>query len=186
MPEKIQPRNIFNLMANKPTDMWERVKKYFKEFPAQERVAMLMLKDGFSVQEGGKIFCGPIEISAAKLARAIGVDRRAINSTAQTILNVPELKEVFTKLKPAADVSDVAKVLGYGVIEFRADARAVGIIAKATSMIAAKGLSINQIISEDPNMVPDAKVTIVTNSKIPGDLINELLGIETMKEVVIR
>ncbi len=173
-------------MAGKLTDMWETVKKYFREFPAQERVAMTMMKDGFSVREGGKIFCGPVEISAAKLARAIGVDRRAINSTAGTILAVPELKEIFTKLKPTTDISDVAKVLGYGVIEFRADARAVGIIAKATSMVAARGLSINQIISQDPNMVPDAKVTIVTNSKIPGDLINEILGIETIKEVVIK
>ncbi len=166
--------------------MWETVKKYFKEFPAQERVAMTMMKDGFSIREGGSIFCGPVEISAAKFARAIGVDRRAINSTAQTILAVPELKEVFTKLKPAMDMSDVARVLGYSVIEFRADAHAVGVIAKVTAMIASKGISINQIIAQDPYMIPDAKVTIITNAKIPGDLINEILGIETMKEVVIK
>lgn len=166
--------------------MWETVRKYFREFPAQERVAMTMMKDGFSIREGGRIFCGPVEISAAKFARAIGVDRRAINSTAKTILAVPELKDIFTKLKPATDMSDVAKSLGYGVIEFRADARAVGIIAKVTAMVASKGIPINQIMAQDPYMIPDAKVTIITNSKIPGDLVTEILGIETMREVAIK
>lgn len=43
-----------------------------------------MLSYGLRIKDG-KIYCGSIELSFSKIARAIGVDRRAVMSTVETI-----------------------------------------------------------------------------------------------------
>ena len=166
--------------------MWEKIKQHFIDFPAQQQVALTMLKQGLRVSDDGNIFCGNIEISSAKFARAIGVDRRAINSTAKTIVKVPELHGIFSRLKPTADLSDVAKNFSFGVIEIKAEARTIGIMAKITSMIANAGISVRQIIADDPYMVPEPKAIIITETQLPGDLVNEFLRIEGVKEVTVK
>lgn len=166
--------------------MWEKIKGHFKGFPAQEKVALTMILQGLRVDADGTVYSGNIGVSSAKFARAIGVDRRAITATAKTLTENEVLFNIFSKLKPACDLSDVGKALGLGVIELKADARASGILAQVAEIIAAQDVSIRQIIADDPYLVPDPKAVIITSDPLPGDLVNRLLAVPGILEVTIK
>ncbi|HIC86797.1 MAG TPA: ACT domain-containing protein, partial [Aquificae bacterium] len=53
----------------------------------------------------------------------------------------------------------------------------VGIVAGITSILAREGISIRYILAEDPELSVESKLTIVTNTKIPGKLVDEFLKI---------
>jgi len=166
--------------------MWSKIKRYFKNNPTQLKVARTLLELGLSVGEDGKIYCGSIEISPTKMAKALDIDRRVVKNTVESILSEPELKEMFMKIKSAGPFfGDVAKQLGFGVIVITADPKTVGIVAKATALIADKGISIRQIIAEDPELFPEPKLTIVTEKEVPGEIIPEFLKIPGVKHVTI-
>ena len=166
--------------------MWEKIKGYFKGFPAQEKVALTMMLQGLRVDEKGRIYTGNVVLSSAKFARAIDVDRRAINATARTLVKSPELYNIFSKLKPSCDLSGVGKVLNLGVVELKADARAVGILARVAEIIASQNVSIRQIIADDPYLVPEPRAVIITSDPLPGNLVNELLRVPGVREVTIK
>lgn len=167
--------------------MWEKIKAKFKEFPAQRLVALTMIRQGLHIDEKtGSIMCGQIEMSPSKFGRGIGVDRRAVTATIDTISKDEELKSVFSHLRPSSDISQVAKKLGYGIVEFRAEAKRVGLLAKITAMIAEKDICIRQIISDDPELFPDPKATIITEEPVPGQMINDFIRIEGIKEVHVK
>ncbi|NJE55670.1 regulator, partial [Thermococcus sp. 21S9] len=41
------------------------------------------------------------------------------------------------------------------------------------------------VVAEDPELYPEATLTIVTEGSIPGDLINELSKLEGVKKISI-
>jgi hypothetical protein len=51
--------------------------------------------------------------------------------------------------------------------------------------VASYGLSIRQAVSDDPYFVEDPKLTIITEGKIPGDLVRLLMEIEGVKRVTV-
>jgi len=166
--------------------MWERIQHHFEDSPSKLKVARLLVETGLRIDERSRIYCGEIEVPATKIAAAIDVDRRVVKETAQSILITDELRRLFINLKPAGPLlRDVAKYLGYGVVEIRAESSAVGIIAQATSLIAAEGISIRQILAEDPEINPDPKLIIVTEKPIPGELLPEFLKISAVSQVTI-
>ncbi|MEN3035297.1 MAG: amino acid-binding ACT domain protein, partial [Candidatus Methanosuratincola sp.] len=78
-----------------------------------------------------------------------------------------------------------APALGYGVVEVRAKSDAVGVISHVTKYISDAGISIRQILAEDPELNPDPKLMIITDTKIPGDVISKLLTIPTVTKVSV-
>jgi len=166
--------------------MWSKVKKYFRSNPTQLKVARTLIELGFSIKDDGKIYCGSIEISPTKMAKALEIDRRVVKNTVESILSEPELREMFMKIKSAGPFfGDVAKQLGFGVIVITADPKTVGIVAKASALIADEGISIRQIIAEDPELYPEPKLTIVTEREVPGRIIPKFLKIPGVKHVTI-
>lgn len=138
------------------------------------------------VKENAKVYCGPIEIPSTKIANAVGVDRRVVTETVKMILRNPELREVFTKVRSAGPLfRDVAKHFGFGVIMITADPKTVGIIAKATTLIADQNISIRQILAEDPELFPEPKLTIITEKEVPGELIPKFLKIPGVKSISV-
>ncbi len=168
--------------------MWEKIKSQLDNFPAQKAVAIAAIRNGFSVRDNGRIYCADVEISPSKFARAIGVDRRAITAAAKTILSNPDLKRVFRKLKPTLDLSEVAVENGLGVIEMRGsdEAKAPGVLFSITKEILNAGVSIRQIMADDTGLVSDPKIVIITDQKLPGDLLLTLRHIHGISEVVIK
>ena len=167
-------------------DLWKKISVFFENSPSKLKVTKLIVEMGFRIDEKGKIYCGDLEIPATKIAKAINVDRRVIKETTKAILNTRELRDLFLNLKPAGPLlRDVAKYLGYGVVEIRAKPEAVGIIAEASSLISKAGISIRQILAEDAEIYPDPKLILITDKPIPGDLLQKFLKIPTVLKVSI-
>ena len=166
--------------------LWKKVESFLENNPAQLKVARTIVEQGFHISEDGKIYCGNTEIPASKIARPLGVDRRVVGNTITSILSEPELREIFTKIKSAGPFfGDIADQLGFGVVLINAKPQTVGIVAKATSLIAAEGISIRQIIAEDPELYPEPKLTIITEKVVSGDIIQEFLRIPGVERVTI-
>ena len=135
--------------------------------------------------KNGKAYCGNIELVPTKIAEALGVDRKVVVSAIQNIEDDEELKKVFSSLKPVANIAEVARILGFGVLEVYAESYKVGIVAGITSILAREGISIRFILAEDPELGIEPKLTVVTDSKIPGRLVDEFLKIDGVLKIVI-
>lgn len=163
--------------------MWRQISDHLKEYPGRLKVAKILVELGLSVRDG-RIFCGDVEQSELKMARAIGVDRRTIRETAEYIESEPILQSVFKGLKPAGPfLPNVARFLGYRVIEIYADPHAVGIVTEASAVISNEGISIRQAVADDPDLTPEPKLTLVVEREPSGDAIQRMLKIPGVTKV---
>lgn len=165
--------------------MWSKIKPYFEKYPAQGRVAQMMLKNGLRVSSG-KIYCGEIPLSDTALGRAAGVDRRVVASTVSTIDANLELSAIFSRLTPVVHLKDVAPLMKWGAIEIvPIDAARPGILAGAASLIAGAGLSIRQVIVDDPEVVEQPSAFKNTEGPDPPELLPKIKTLEGVQGVVI-
>ena len=166
--------------------MWSRLRPYFKGFPAQEKVAQLMVMYGLRVHEGS-VYAGGIKISDTSLARAASVDRRVVTATVDTIAKNPELGNFFDRLQPACHLRDVAPLMNWGAIEIvPTNASKPGILAGVTSIIAQAGISVRQVIMDDPEIVDDPHGFIVTEAPVPERLLPMIKQVDGVKSVVLH
>ena len=166
--------------------VWNRVQKAFEDHPAQMSVARVMFKYGLRVMENGEIGCGGIRIPAVQVAKEAGVDRRVVDFTAQRILKDRKLLDIFENLEPIAYLKGFAQQLGLGVIEIiPEDAARPGILRDVSGVISKFGLSIRQSVSDDPNFVPQPKLTIITDEPVKGVVIEALRKLPTVRSVIV-
>lgn len=167
-------------------EIWVKVRSFFEGNPAQLKVARILYKYGFRVGEDGDILCGDIRVPAVQIAEEAAVDRRAVDSTSETILNNGELREVFSNLRPVPFLKGIARQLGLGLIEIiPSDATQVGIISEVTNVISKHGLSVRQSIANDPYFTTQPKLTIITQELIPGEVIEELRELPSVESVIV-
>jgi hypothetical protein len=164
--------------------MWKKIRDKFERYPSQIAVAKEFLRLGISVKNG-KAYCGEIELVPTKIAEAIGVDRKVVVMAIQNIESDEELRKVFSSLRPVANIADIARILGFGVLEVYAESTKVGIVAGITSILAQEGISIRYILAEDPELSVESKLTVVTEEKIPGKLVDEFLKVDGVEKIVI-
>ncbi|MEM1586878.1 MAG: amino acid-binding ACT domain protein [Candidatus Bathyarchaeia archaeon] len=159
---------------------------YLGGYPERLNVAKVLIRHGLSVRNG-KVYCGDIVIPAIRISRVAHVDRRTVIQTIRMIESNPELKVIFGNISPAGpSLREVAKYLNFGVIEITpVDARMPGILAGAASIIAQKNISIRQAIVDDPELTPEPKLTLITETKVPGELIPEFLKIKGVDKVSV-
>ncbi|MDD1759776.1 MAG: amino acid-binding protein [Methanothrix sp.] len=166
--------------------MWQEILNKFKRFPAQEKVIRLILQRGFQVNDQARVVSGEIEIPHAQIAKELGVDRRVVDTTASAIREDEALWKVFKNIRSMTFLGDVAPILGLGVIEITpVNAAKTGLLGDVASSVAKNGLSIRQAISDDPYFVENPKLTIITEGKIPGDLVQLLMEIEGVRRVTV-
>ena len=166
--------------------MWREVVEKFERFPSQKKVVELLLERGFQVSSEGRVVSGAIKMPHAQIANEAGVDRRVVDMTVRRILNQPELKELFGNIRSIAFLADVAPLLGLMVIIIHPrDAKEKGILGEVATVIAKRGFGIRQAVSDDPYLVDDPKLTIITDRDIPGELIEEIGRIESVKGVQV-
>lgn len=165
------------------TQMWRQISDHLKEYPGRLKVARLLVELGLSVREG-RIYCGDVEQSELKVARAVGVDRRTVRETAQFIESDPTLQPVFKGLKPAGPfLANVARFLGYRVIEIYANPHEVGIVTEVSSLISREGIQIRQAVADDPDLTPEPKLTLVVEKEPSGDALQKMLKIPGVTKV---
>ena len=157
-----------------------------KGHPERLRVARVCVENGLALK-GKRIYLNHTEIPAARVARAAGVDRRTVSETARMINKDPELKPIFESLQSAGlSLRGVAKQLGLGVVEITAsDPKTVGILARASTLLADAGISIRQALVDDPELVPEPKLTIIASRTIPGGLIPQMLKIPGVSKLSV-
>ena len=166
--------------------MWARFRSYFKGFPAQEKVAQLMVLYGLRVHEG-RVYCGGIKVSDTAMARAAGVDRRVVTATVQTIDKTGDLRAFFDRLRPVCHLGEVAPLMNWGAIEIvPTNASKPGILAGVAAIIAEAGISVRQVIMDDPEVVDEPHGFIVTETPVPERLLPRIKQVDGVKSVVLH
>jgi len=166
--------------------LWEAIRKRLEEYPERLRVARTLVENGLCIIDS-KVFLGAIEIPNAKIARAVGVDRRTVSETIAMVSQDSKLNAIFSELEPAgASLKRNAKNLGFGVVEITAeDPSTVGILAGASKLLADAGISIRQALVDDPELDPDPKLVLIGEKAVPGELIPEILKIKGVARVSV-
>lgn len=164
--------------------MWESVKHKFEKYPARMSVAGKMIDLGLRVGKDHKIYCGNLKISDLALAKVANVDRKAIKSTVDFILDDEDLANIFENILPAGTLlKNIAKNLGLGVIEIEVGDENIGILAAASDLISKEGISIRQAYASDIQLEETPTLTIITEDTISGDLIKDFLKIKGVVRV---
>jgi predicted regulator of amino acid metabolism with ACT domain len=164
--------------------MFDEILEKFEGSPSQQAVIRLFLERGFSVNEEGRVVSGGIEIPYTGIARELDVDRRVVDSTTDAILADPELKRIFTNISSVPSLMDLAPVLDLTVLTIEvAAADEAGIVAEVTSILADRGVSIRQVLSEDPEFTDDPKLYVITDAELSGDLLVEIRDLGYVRRV---
>jgi len=159
--------------------MWRQIADRLTDYPGRQKVARALVELGLAIKDGKTICCGGIELSDVKIARHLNVDRRTVRDTAELIASDPTLGPLFAKLKPAGPfLADVAKFLGYSVIEIYADPHTVGVVAQAAALVAQENIAIRQAVADDPDLTPEPKLTLVIEKEPSGATLQRLLKIK--------
>jgi predicted regulator of amino acid metabolism with ACT domain len=166
--------------------MYPILEDAFLRYPMRKKVAELLLKYGLKVDKNAVIYCGEIELSPAKIARAVGVDRRVVIETAQLIAEVKELHSIFDGLIPKAFIGGVARNLGFEVLEIESEPHAVGIVSSVTKIISDAKISIRQAVTDDPDIYPTPRLTIILEKKLPASALVKLRELKLIKKISIE
>ena len=166
--------------------IWNKVVNQLEGYAERLSVAKVLIENGLSVRNG-RVFCNEIEIPPVRIGLVAGVDRRTVTETVKAIEKSGELKEIFAGIRSAGhSLKGVAKHLNLGVLEITPEnARIPGILAKSATILAEKGISIRQAIVDDPELSPEPKLTLIAESKIPGDLIPMFLKVKGVEKVSV-
>lgn len=161
----------------------EKIDEYFGGNYVQKKIAFLLLKYGLKIN-GNKIFCGTIEQSSSKLARAISIDYRIVTDTIKKINKDPMLKKIFSSIEPTPNLKNIGTLFGWGVLEIiPEDSHLPGIFAGVAKIIADEGISIRQAIGEDYELTEEPRFIIVTESPIPSKLISTIKQVPGVKAI---
>ncbi|MFB6082475.1 MAG: ACT domain-containing protein [Halanaeroarchaeum sp.] len=164
--------------------MFDAIMRKFEGSPGQQAVIRLLLERGFSVNDEGRVVSGTIEIPNTQVAKEAGVDRRVVDSTTDAILADEELRPIFQNISQIPSLMDLAPVLDLTVLTVAVkDADEPGIVARVTGLLADRGISIRQTISEDPEFTDEPRLYLVTDEDIPGDLLTELSNLPFVRSI---
>jgi hypothetical protein len=166
--------------------MWSDIIHEFADSPSQSRVVRFLLENGFGVTEKGRISCNGIEIPATAIAKAIGSDRRVVDSTAHRILSLLMLREVFINMRATPDLSHVAEALGYSVITvLPKNASERGIVGATVRVLSDYQISIRQIFVTDPHFSEEPKLVIIVEDPLPAGVVETIRALPQVKQVII-
>jgi len=166
--------------------MFDEIMGKFEGSPSQQAVIRLLLARGFSVNDDGRVVSGGIEIPNTGIAREIGVDRRVVDSTTTAILDDDELRRIFQNISSIPSLMDLAPVLDLSVLTIEPnDAERPGIVAEVTGLLAERGISIRQTVTEDPEFTDEPRLYVVTDDPLPGALLNQLSELDFVRRVSI-
>jgi predicted regulator of amino acid metabolism with ACT domain len=149
-------------------------------------VVQKMIQLGISVDSKERMFIGNLQVYDTALARAVKVDRRVVRNTVMQISGDPELREIFSKIKPVGtSLVEIAGLLGYTVLVISADPYKPGVIAGVADVLADANIVIRQALADDPDMAQDPKLTLVVEGRVPASVLAEIQEIESVRSITI-
>ncbi len=166
--------------------MWPSIRKQFERQAVRPEIVRKMIECGMRVSDDEKIYVDNVEVDYTAIANALDVDRRVVKSTAQQIRRNRYLYSLFSKTKPlGTSLVDVVSHLGYTAIVIEADPKSPGVMAGVAEILARHGMVVRQAVAEDPEMVPDAKMTLVVEGQLTGQAMEELNGLKVVRSIKI-
>lgn len=165
--------------------MWVNIENKFENYPARMKVINKMIELGLRINEDGKIYCSDLKIGDKALAEAAGVDRRAIKSTINAIMDDEKLYILFKNITPAGtSLKKIAKHLELSAIEIEVESESEGILVQTADIFTKNRIDIKQACAED-TAVEHPKLTIITEGKVPPAILDEILKIKGVLRVSI-
>ncbi len=166
--------------------MWSKIVEHLEGYPERLSVARVLIENGLNIRDE-RIYCNDIEIPPVRIGRAAKVDRRTVAETVKMIEENPDLRIIFRNIRSAGhSLKEIARHLNLGVVEITPlNAKIPGILAKSASLIAEMNISISQAIVDDPELSPEPKLTLIAETKIPGELIPKFLKIKGVAKVSV-
>ncbi len=167
--------------------MWAKILDAFSDSPSQARVVRFLLENGLGINVRGRVTVNDIEIPATHLSKEIGTDRRVVDATVKRILSLPDITDIFLKLRATPDVSRIAESLGLTVITVMpGDAAQKGVVGEAVKVIADNGISIRQIFVTDSHLSEDPKLVIVVDEALPSSVYEALRALPQVRKLIIE
>jgi predicted regulator of amino acid metabolism with ACT domain len=167
--------------------VWPSIKKEFSRQIVRTDVVRKMIECGMRVSSDDlKIYVDDVEVDYAALGRALDVDRRVVKQTVEQICASRYLYSIFSRTVPlGASLVNVVSDLGYTAIIVEANPRSPGIMSSVAAILSSHGMVVRQAVADDPDMVPDAKMTLVVEGKLTGQAMEELNHLKTVKSIKI-
>lgn len=184
---RYRKRQYLYLSNSKASMLWSAVSEAFQNRKAGLAIARLMIENGIRIDSSGRFYVGDVHISDVAIARAASVDRRAVRETARFILNNRQLNSILTKLKPSgSSLVNVAKELGFSVLKIESDPHASGVIAEVSEILAKHKVVIRQALADDPDLVPEPRLTLVVEGQLPSSALDEIRNLSCVKSLMIQ
>jgi hypothetical protein len=166
--------------------VWLNIRQQFERQIVRPAVVRAMIECGMRVSEDEKLYVGNVEQDYSAVARAVGVDRRVVRQTVQQIRRNEYLYSIFSRTKPfGTSLVDVVSALGYTAVIIEADPRTPGIMAAVAEILSRHGTVVRQALADDPEMVPDARLTLVVEGQLTGETIVELNRLKPVRSLKI-
>ncbi len=167
--------------------MWRQIQNKFTRQKARLIVVRKMIELGVKVENGNRLRVGNVDVGDSALAKSVGVDRRVVRNTVNQIMHDPDLKNIFTRVKPiGTSLVDIAAILGYSVIVVHADPHKPGVMSGISSILSEYDVVIRQALADDPDFTPDPKLTLVLDCKIPSEAIAKIQSIELIESLTLK
>ncbi len=167
--------------------MFDEIMQKFENSPSQQAVVRLLLERGFSVNDDGRVVSGGIEIPNTGIAREIDVDRRVVDATTDELLADETLRRIFQNISAVPSLKDLAPVLDLTVLTiYVEDASESGIAADMIDHIASHDIIIRQLFTEDPEFADMPSLTVIIDTQLPGELLNELQSLGFVRRIEIE
>ena len=166
--------------------MWPSIRKQFERQVVRPDIVRKMIECGMRVSEDEKIYVGDVEVGFTAVARAVKVDRRVVKQTVHQIRQNRYLYSLFSRTAPlGTSLVDVVNMLGYTALIIQADPKSPGIMAEVAEILSRHGMVVRQAVAEDPEMVHDAKMTLVVEGQLTGHVVEELHGLKDVRSIKI-
>jgi len=167
--------------------LWPSIERAFARQGSRLMVVRKMLEYGIRVSKDGKLFVGGLEVDYSALARDADTDRRVVKQTATKIRDDPYLFSIFSGISPVgASLLNLTSSIGCSAIIVEADPRAAGVISAVTGVLARHGIVVRQALADDPDMVRNAKLTLIVEGKPSGEVMGELEGLDAIKGITVK
>jgi len=168
------------------TGMWANVRKQFERQVVRPEIVRKMIQCGMRVSEDEKIYVDDVEVDYSAVARALDVDRRVVKQTAQQIRRNRYLYSLFSMTRPlGTSLVNLVSQLGYTAIVIEADPKSPGVMAGVAEILSRHGMVVRQAVAEDPEMVPEAKMTLVVEGQLTGQAMEELHSLKVIRSIKI-
>jgi len=166
--------------------MWPRIRAEFERQVVRPTVVKKMIECGMRVGDDLKVYVGDVEVDYQAISNATGVDRRVVKQTVEQIRKSPYLHSIFSKTRPlGTSLVDLVAVLGYSAVVVEADPESPGVMAGVAEILSRHGMVVRQAVAEDPEMVPEAKMTLVVAGRLTGPALEELNGLKVVRSIKI-